>query len=72
VNAAQRFNRRPVPIDVRSGLGRWHSGFLLLSFNADGTVTVRSCATGAVRHLLPDQWRDPVEAEALKAHGMAW
>lgn len=56
----------PVPIEVRDGRGRWHAGFLLLAFNADGTVTVRSRKTGAVRHLPLDQWRDPVEEALLQ------
>jgi hypothetical protein len=62
---ARLFNMRPVPIEVQGADGRWHSGFLLLSFNADGTVTVRSRRTGAVRQLPMGQWRDPVEIEIL-------
>lgn len=71
----------PVPIEVRDGKGRWHAGFLLLVFRSDGLLTVRSRKTGAVRHLPPDQLRDPVEEALLQrlalrhvvvAAGMEW
>lgn len=62
---------RPVPVEVQGADGRWHAGFLLLAFNPDGTVTVRSCKTGAVRQLALSEWRDPLEPEILAAYGIA-
>ncbi len=60
---------RPVPVEVRGSSGRWHGGFVVVAFNADGTATIRSKATGVVRHLQPREWRDPVEEALL--HGLA-
>jgi hypothetical protein len=65
-----RFNRRPVPIEVQNQAGNWCGGFLLLSFNADGTVTVRSSKTGAIKNLQQHHWRDPVEIEIMQRHGL--
>jgi hypothetical protein len=58
---------RPVPVEVRGSSGRWHGGFVVVAFNADGTATIRSKATGVVRHLQPHEWRDPVEEHLLQA-----
>lgn len=70
MNPAQRFNRRPVPIEVRTSNGKWRGGFLLIGFRDDGRVTVRSTKTGKVKLLQQGHWRDPVELQILAAHGI--
>jgi hypothetical protein len=56
-----------IAVHVRSASGRWCPGFELLSFNPDGTATIRSTRTGSSRNLPQWQWRDPAELEALGA-----
>jgi hypothetical protein len=58
----------PIPVEVRDERGGWWPGFLLLGFHADGTVSIRSKKTGAVRRLPQGEWRDPVEERLLAEH----
>lgn len=52
-------------VEVANRKGGWVSGYELLSFNSDGTVSIRSSHTGKVRCLPQGQWRDPLEVAAL-------
>ncbi|MEB3353763.1 MAG: hypothetical protein VKM34_05960 [Cyanobacteriota bacterium] len=58
-----------VAIEVSDARGRWWSGYWILTFDADGLVTVLSAATGAIQRLPQDRWRDPAE-EMLLASGI--
>lgn len=57
-----------IAVEVAGRGGSWVAGFELLATNSDGTATIRSSRTGAVRRLWPDQWRDPLEATVMAAN----
>ncbi len=53
-------------VEVLNRKGDWVSGYELLSFNSDGTVSILSSHTGKVRCLPQGQWRDLHEVAALR------
>lgn len=74
MNKVSAFNNgigRPgaVPIEVSDARGRWWGGFWLLAFHPDGFISALSAATGAIRRLPQDRWRDPIEEKLLAADG---